>query len=1485
MEDIKNKLLTELVELFNKKLKFEEALKQVIILIQNYILFPENTILKIVLNTTSIPDSENESFNYSDRFNLNIPGENTVFIELYYFDITDNEHKEAQKYDKSLLSVISEILAGYISKEFYKKLLYDNRERLKELKGINQTRAVLHSTETLEEALQNICNHLPAAWQYPEYTAARIIYEDKIYTTSNFKETQWSQKQVFDTPDGKKGVIEVYYLKKFPDIYEGPFLKEERDLINNLANIISGSVTKKNLQQLLYNNTERLKELKGINQTSKILKQGKPLEEALQEICDLLPEAWQYPEYTAARIIYEDKEFKTANFKKTQWVQRQKFETPAKGKGVIEVYYLKEFPEIDEGPFMKEERNLINNLAEIISGSAAKNILSKLIYDNNERLKELKGINQTAKIIAQGKSIEETLQKIVNIIPKSWQYPDYTVARIIFEGKIYKSPRFKETKWFQRENFITIDNKKGSIEVFYLKQFPYSYEGPFLSEERDLLYNISKLITGYINDIKGRELINSSLLTKPERITPEEYKLTLIKNKQPVQEYFNRQIIDKYIYLEMMRFKVKEILFVSTLYDAFTLESEEGFFEEFMGLVYQYSLFSLPRITGASTQEDAIDLVNSTRFDLVVIMVGLDQTEPLEISKKIKTKYPDLPIYVILNNKINAKYFEDLVPNTTAIDKLFYWFGDSQIFFTLVKLTEDKVNADNDIKVGLVRIILLIEDSPMYYSKFLPILYSAVFGQVQKLLVDAGNNELEKLSRMRSRPKIMLATNYEEAIYIFNKYKDHLLCVISDIEFEKEGIMDKKAGLKFIKYARSYRKDLPVLLQSSEIKYAKKAFELNTVFIDKNSENLANDLKSFLSFYLGFGDFVFRDKDGKKIAVAHTFREFEQLLQTVPSESILFHALNNQFSIWLMARGEIKLAKEINPLSLTDFKDVEQMRNDFIEKIKKYREERKRGRVVNFDEYTDISEKNIIALASGSLGGKGRGLAFINMLIYNVDFSGLNNQINICTPKTFVIGTDEYEDFVIKNKIFEKILKKDYNTIKQIFVKSKLSGQLKNKLKAILINLNGPLAVRSSSLSEDSLTQPFAGIFETYIIPNNKPSLEERFNDLIKVIKLIYASVFSQRARKYFEAINHKVEDEKMAVIIQELVGKQYNGYFYPHISGIAQSYNYYPLSHMKPEEGFAIAAVGLGVYVVDGGNAYRFSPKYPKTESYTIKNLLNSTQLKFYALDLNNKDIDFLSEGENAALVSLDISEAEKHGTLTHCASVYDIDNDRLIPGLSAYGPRVINFANILKYDYLPLAQTIDIILETIKKAMGSPVEIEYAVDLSKNDKGLPSFYLLQIKPLIGDQFNYQIKPDKISKTNTVLFTKTSMGNGKIDNISDIVYVDTDFFNKLETKEIAHEIEEINEKLIKQNIQYILIGPGRWGTSERFLGIPVNWSQISNARIIVEMSLDNFPLDASLGSHFFHNITTANVGYFAINSINSEEFINWKLIKEQKLI
>ncbi|MFP4024667.1 MAG: PEP/pyruvate-binding domain-containing protein [Thiohalospira sp.] len=1110
---------------------------------------------------------------------------------------------------------------------------------------------------------------------------------------------------------------------------------------------------------------------------------------------------------------------------------------------------------------------------------------SKLEAENKERLKELSCINQTTKIIKEGKSIEETLQKIVLILPKAWQYSEHTVARIIYGDHEYHSPGFKETKWLQKQTFQSIDGEEGVIEIYYLKDFPELFEGPFLKEERDLIVNLSNLILGFINSHRAKDIIKQQGEKREQRKEETESAEKVLNSRQLLQKFLNKHNSDRDLLHDLMPFKVKEILLIANLYDAYSIEKEGRFSDHILGEYYQLNLTSMPRVTGVSNQAEALEALENKHFDMVILMLGVDKSTPLKIAATLKNKYPYIPVFLLLNNNSDLAELEEQKKDLSHIDKLFIWNGDSKVFFAMVKLIEDRVNVENDTKVGLTRVIMLVEDSPRYYSRYLPMLYKIIMEQTKRLIEDVNTDDLYKVLKLRTRPKILLAGTYEEAMDIFKTYKDYFLCVISDVCFPKNRELDSNAGFELIKFVKENIINLPTVLQSSNPDNAKKSYEIKSNFINKNSETLLQDLKSFINYHLGFGHFVYRDNQGRQIAVAKSMAEFESYLKTVPEDSLIYHAVKNQFSLWLMARGEIQIAKIINPLKITDFESPKQLRDFLINILKLYRTEQEKGKIVNFSEAAILEESNIVSLASGALGGKGRGLAFINTLIYNFKFKELLPLINVRTPRTSIIGTDEFDIFIEVNKLEETIFKEhDYEALRKKFIKGELSYSLKKRLKVFLKLITKPIAVRSSSLFEDSITQPFSGVFETYILPNNHHDFEQRYKQLMNAIKLVFASIYSKNARTYFKAIGHKIEEEKMAVVLQEVVGNQFDNYYYPHISGTAQSHNFYPVAHMKPDEGFAVAALGLGQYVVEGEKAFRFSPSYPTLEIVSNKDLYKNSQLYFYAVNLAKANINLL-EGEDAGLIKLDIDESEKHGTLKHLASVYEPENDVVTPGLDNYGPRIINFANILKYDYIPLAKTINVILDIVKESLGSPVEIEFAVDLNKDKNGLASFYLLQIKPLVCNEDDYYVDIEKIDKEHLVLYSDKTMGNGKLQNIKDVIFVDPEKFNNSHTVDMTYEIEKLNQKMQEAGKQYVLIGPGRWGTRDKFIGIPVSWPQISNAKIIVEMSLDDFALDASLGSHFFHNVTSMNVGYFSVNHKSIKDYISWDILKKQKVV
>jgi hypothetical protein len=1105
---------------------------------------------------------------------------------------------------------------------------------------------------------------------------------------------------------------------------------------------------------------------------------------------------------------------------------------------------------------------------------------NRLLHDQKERLKELACINRTTTILKEGRPIEESLQRIVLVLPAAWQYPEYTVSRIRFGGKEFVSVDFTETTWRMVQEFVTIDGEKGSIDIFYTQEFTAEDEGPFLKEERDLIQNIASLLTGFINSHKARDIIR--LANVGQEVDED---IREVSSRKLLQKFLDRHNAERDVFHDLMPFKVKEILLIANLYDAYSIEGEGRFSDLMLGEYYQMSLTSIPRVTGVSGEEEAFSRLKVRHYDLIIIMIGVDKETPVKICRKIKEIYPYIPTFLLLNNSSDVGFVKKQQSLGTPFDNYFVWTGESKVFFAMVKLLEDKVNVENDTKKGLTRVILIVEDSSEYYSSYLPMLYTLVMEQTKNLIEDVSTDELYKVLKLRARPKVLLASNYEDSLAIYNKYKDSLLCIISDMRFPKNGVLHNTAGYELIRHVKEELPNLPSVLQSSDPENAKYARLLKSNFINKNSESLLQDLKSFINYFLGFGHFVYRDTKGRQIAVAKSMKEFEAYLQTVPEDSLVYHSMKNHFSLWLMARGEVKIAKMINPVMVSDFNSLKELREFLIDIIRKRRQEMNKGKVVNFEESAVIDETNVVSLSGGSLGGKGRGLAFINTLIYSFELGRLLPGINIKTPITAIIGTDEFDMFMERNHLWDKVKEeKNFEVLQKLFFEGTLSYTLEKKLRIFIRLICKPLAVRSSSLFEDSMSQPFSGIFGTYLLPNNNPDPEIRLRQLTEAIKLVFSTIYSRNARTYFEAINYKVEQEKMAVVIQEVVGNRFKDAFYPHISGTAQSFNFYPVAHMTPQDGFAVMAVGLGQYVVEGDRAFRFSPAYPSLDIISNIDLYKNSQVNFYAVDMAKKELNLL-EGENAGLISLDIGEAEKHGTITHSSSVFNKDNDTIIPGLDAKGPRVINFADILKYNYSPLASTLRVVLDVVTEAFGTSVEIEFAVDLTKDKNGNCSFYLLQIKPLVGSGAGYSIDPKTIHDGELLLLTKKSMGNGVICDITDLIYVEPEKFNNMQTNEMAYEIDMLNEKMMKEDRRYVLLGPGRWGTKDRFLGIPVVWPQISNAKVIVEVSLPDFHLDASLGSHFFHNVTSMNVGYFSINQNLNDGTINWDKLKKQKVI
>ena len=942
---------------------------------------------------------------------------------------------------------------------------------------------------------------------------------------------------------------------------------------------------------------------------------------------------------------------------------------------------------------------------------------------------------------------------------------------------------------------------------------------------------------------------------------------------------YDRERRERDIFHDLMCYRVREILLVASLYDAFILESDGALSDQIYGEFFKLNLTTAPRVSCAYTPEAALEMYHAGNYDMVIIMAGLEFDAPLKLAARMKEHRPSSPVLLLAMNNSSLSGLGEECPAALAnVDRVFVWNGYSKLFVGMIKYVEDLRNVDNDTRVGMVRVILLIEDSVRYYSRYLPLLYSVVMRQTQQLVEEEKEVETYKILRMRGRPKIVLATSYEEALAVFERYEPYLLTVISDVRYSRGGVEDPEAGFRFLRMTKARKPDLPVLIQSSESENMDTAYALGASFADKNSNTLGRELSSFFQGQLGFGPFIFRGPEGEEYARARNMEEFEDFLRKVPLESLKFHAARNHFSAWLMARGEVRFARIIRNYMLEDFDTPADLRDFIVRALDDLRRGKSRGTIPGIG--SGWRDHGITRLGGGSVGGKGRGLAFIKSLIDNMAFERTQNGIEIRLPYTAFIGIDEFEQFMEQNGLWNQAWYSPGNTdIRRDFLSRPLSPALVERLRFFLSTTNKPLAVRSSGLFEDMLMIPFSGVYDTFLIPNSHPGPDRRLAQLCDAIRLVYASLFSEGARTYFEAASYKIEEERMAIVVQELVGQRHGRWFYPLISGTAQSYNYYPVAYLKPDDGLCVSALGLGPYVVEGGEAFRFSPRYPKLDVLSTAHRMSGTQRWFYALDMERTEYDLLA-GEEATMSRLDISEAEDNPEFRLIASTWSMEDDRLEPGISARGPRVIDFAPTLKYEAIPLAKVVEAVLEVGAKSMGIPVEIEYALSMGGKDGAMPVFHLLQIKPLIQNSDKVEIMVDDTDRSTCLVMTDRCMGNGRISGIQDIVFVDPARFDRAHTEHIAREIGLLNERLKADNRPFLLIGPGRWGTRDHWLGIPVSFGQISGAKTIIEADLEDFRVDSSLGSHFFHNVTAMNIGYFSIAYGSANAFVDWDGLK-----
>jgi len=937
---------------------------------------------------------------------------------------------------------------------------------------------------------------------------------------------------------------------------------------------------------------------------------------------------------------------------------------------------------------------------------------------------------------------------------------------------------------------------------------------------------------------------------------------------------------------KLMKYKIRDILLVSSLYDNYLFEEDGRLYELIREEYHTLNLSHTPEIIHVTSGVEGIELVSSKGiFDLVITTMHIEDMHVIEFAKRVRKINPELPIVLLAYDNQERKEIKH-TPDSHIFDRFFIWQGDYRLLMGIIKYIEDKKNIENDTNAVGVQAIILVEDDVKFYSTYLPLIYTQVFKQSQRLISE-GVNSSHRFLRMRARPKILLCTTYEEAWEYFEKYQKYILGIISDVNFPHQGVKDPEAGLKFAKKVKELQDDIPILLQSSQADHESMAKEIEASFLQKTSPTLLADLKRFLISNFGFGDFIFKMSDGSEVSRAKNLKALEEQLAVVPDECILYHSEKNHFSNWLKARTEFWLAQHFRPKKISDFSSLTDLRNDLISTIKKYQELQQRGTVTEFDRETFDPKNSFARIGGGSLGGKARGLGFINSMIVNYSIENKFEGVEIYVPSAVVLATDVFDSFLEENDLLNFAIneKDDQKIITKFLEAEKFPSEVILKLIEVLSLIKTPLAVRSSSLLEDSQFQPFAGVYQTYMIPNCDNDLDTRLDELLQTIKLVYASTFLQRAKDYLKATSYRLEEEKMAVIIQKLVGSQHNERFYPDISGVAKSYNFYPIAPQKSQDGIALVALGLGKTVVEGGNTVRFCPRYPKhlMQFFSTKETIKNAQQNFYALNVQGKLYTGTNEIPNNLVYQYNLSVAEKDNTLYYTGSTYSSENEAVYDGISRPGARVVTFAPVLKHNIFPLPQILDLILNFGTYGMGTQVEIEFALNMSVPKGELKEFAILQMRPMVMTREASNIEFDEVNKNEVLCSTNQVLGDGVYDNIYDLIVVDRDKFDRSKSKDIAYEIAKINEKLVNENKSYLLIGVGRWGSTDPWLGIPVTWDQISGASVIVEAGFKDFNVTPSQGSHFFHNITSFGIGYFTIGEINNECFIDWEWLTDQE--
>jgi CheY-like chemotaxis protein len=939
----------------------------------------------------------------------------------------------------------------------------------------------------------------------------------------------------------------------------------------------------------------------------------------------------------------------------------------------------------------------------------------------------------------------------------------------------------------------------------------------------------------------------------------------------------------------LMPFKVHNILLVSSLYDSFILREDGRLNELLIDQSLDLSPQHVPGITHVSSCAEAAELARSQQFNLIVTNLNVGDMNAAQLASDVKQAGLDVPVVVLGYDHREMTNFVERNP-VTDIERVFLWQGNARILIAIVKYIEDKRNVQHDTRAMGVPVLLVVEDNIRYYSSFLPVIYTEVIKQSRRVIQE-GLNVAHKLVRMQARPRILLSTNFEDAARLVQEYRNYLFGVVSDVEFPMEGKPSQEAGFELARMVKSLVPDAPVVLQTSRPEFRPRALAEGYSFLRKRSPTLLKDLSEILTEQFGFGDFVFRLPDLNEVGRAKDMNELEEQLQTVPAESIVFHSQSNHFSHWLMARTEFALAAKLRPRKVSDFASPEHLRRDLIASINDYRREQSEVLIGDFHADTfKPSESSFLRIGSGSLGGKARGLAFVRHLLRKSRITRRFPGVRISVPPAVVLATDVFDQFLAENDLLDFALHcEDDAEIYRRFLAAPLSDDLTEDLKSFLAEVTHPLAVRSSSLLEDSQYQPFTGVYETFMLGNQQADPEARLAALSEAIRRVYASTFSRHAKAYVRATPYRLEEEKMAVILQQVVGTAHAHRFYPDFSGVVRSRNYYPVPPMTFEDGIAAVGLGLGRTVVDGGKCLTFCPRYPRNlvQFSSVEDILANSQSEFWALELHGAT-DGRPGHWHEKRFGLDAAATD--GTLHAVASTYSRDNHAVYDGVSRAGTRIVTFAPMLKHGTFPLAEILDLLVRAGEDALGNPVEIEFAVRLpSLTDPAhdltpgqVAEFGFLQIRPLALALDREDFALGDVQPERLICLSSKVLGNGRIENLYDVVVVDSQRFERSRSQEVAEAVSRFNRLLNDQNRPYLLIGVGRWGSTEPWLGIPVEWDEISGARVIVEAGFRDFRVTPSQGSHFFQNLTAFQIGYFTVNPDAGEGSVDWQWLTEQ---